>query len=177
MEINNTALIVVDIQERLHPVILEADKMTKECVTLLKGIKLLGVPVIATEQYSKGLGKTVEPIREFLDEETTFEKREYSFAIPEVMEYLEKNNIENVIVLGEETHICVFQGTRALLSAGYNVYLPLSCVGSRTSENKANGFEQMRALGAVISNVETILFDLMKTSTHPHFKEVQNLIK
>lgn len=177
MDALNTAIIIVDIQERLHPVILEADRMTSECVKLLEGAKLLQLPVIATEQYPKGLGHTIAPLQPYLVDGQVYEKREYSYATTEVLEFLSKHKIKNVIVLGEETHICVFQGTRALLSAGYNVYLPISCVSSRTTENKANGLDQLKTLGAVVSNVETLLFDMMKTSEHPQFKEISKLIK
>lgn len=177
MNEQNTAVIIVDIQERLAPAIHKSGQLTDACVTLLNGARLLELPIIITEQYPRGLGPTIEPLREFLSDVATFEKKEFTYAIEPVLEALSANQVEHVIVLGMETHICVYQGTRALLDAGYQVYLPQECVGSRTEDNKANGLSQMQRMGAVITNVETVLFDLIGSAGHPKFKEISALIK
>ena len=160
MNEQNTAVIIVDIQERLAPAIHKSGQLTDACVTLLNGARLLELPIITTEQYPRGLGPTIEPLREFLSDVATFEKKEFTYAIEPVLEALSANQVEHVIVLGMETHICVYQGTRALLDAGYR------CIcrrrrGLRTEDNKANGLSQMQRMGAVITNVETVLFDLI----------------
>lgn len=177
MKIENTAVIVVDIQERLLPVMREAERLVAQCEMLLEGATLLGLPIFATEQYPKGLGVTTEPIRKYLSPERTFEKKEYSYAVPPLMEALEKLEIDHVIVIGIESHICVFQGTRDMVRAGFEAYVPVSCVDSRTEENKTNALEQLRDYGVHITNVETVLFDLLKTADHPQFKAISRLIR
>ena len=93
------------------------------------------------------------------------------------MEALEKLEIDHVIVIGIESHICVFQGTRDMVRAGFEAYVPVSCVDSRTEENKGNALEQLRDYGVHITNVETVLFDLLKTADHPQFKAISRLIR
>ncbi len=177
MNENNTAVIIVDIQERLSPAIADTDQLTDASVTLLRGAQILGLPIFATEQYPKGLGRTIEPLQKFLSDVGTFEKREFTYATENILQALAGHDIEHVIVLGMETHICVFQGTRQLLDDGYEVYLPLECVGSRTNANKENGLYQLGKMGAHITNVETVLYDLIQTSEHPAFREISALIK
>lgn len=177
MNQNNTAVIIVDIQERLSPVIDSTDNLTDASVTLLRGAQILGLPIFATEQYPKGLGSTIEPLQEFLSEVGTFEKREFTFAIEPILQALSGHDTEHVIILGMETHICVFQGVRELLAQDYEVYLPVECVGSRTKENKTNALAQLDKMGAHITNLETVLYDLIGTSAHPNFREISALIK
>lgn len=177
MNPNNTAVIIVDIQERLSPAIHNTDQLTNDCVKLLSGAELLGLPVFATEQYPKGLGPTVEPLRRFLSDVGTFEKKEFTFATEAILQALAGHDIEHVIVLGMETHICVFQGVRALLHEGYEVYLPVECVGSRTQANKDNALAQLEKMGAHITNLETVLYDLIGTADHEHFRAISSLIK
>lgn len=177
MNPKNTAVIIVDIQERLAPAIHESEALTKDCIKLLTGARLLGLPIFTTEQYPKGLGPTIEPMREFLSDVGTFEKKEFTFAIEPMMEALSGQDIDHVIVLGMETHICVFQGTRGLIEEGYEVYLPVECVGSRTRANKENGLAQMEKMGAHITNIETVLYDLIGTAEHEHFRAISGLIK
>lgn len=177
MQIENTAIVIVDIQERLLPVMRESDRLVQQCEMLLEGANLLGLPILATEQYPKGLGWTIESLRKYFKEEWTFEKKVYSFALEGLVDVLDDLEIEHIIVAGIESHICVFQGVRDLLEEGFEVYLPVSCVDSRTEENKKNALEQLRDHGAHITNVETILFDLLKTADHPQFKAISKLIK
>lgn len=177
MRSENTAVIVVDIQERLLPVMNEAERLTAQCKMLLEGAQILELPILATEQYSKGLGPTIEPLRGFLVPERTYEKKVYSFAVDELLDALGQLESENVIVIGIETHVCVFQGVRQMLEEGFQVYVPVSCVSSRTVENKENALAQLRDMGAHITNLETVLFDILHTADHPQFKAISKLIK
>ena len=177
MRPDNTAVIVVDIQDRLIPAMREGDRLLSECEKLLEGARMLEVPIFATQQYTKGLGETADALRPYLSPEQTFEKMEYSFALAPLVDALQGMDIEHVIVIGVESHICVFQGTRDMLADGFQVYLPVSCVDSRTEENKHNALEQLHGFGAHITNVETVLFDLLKNAEHPQFKAISKLIR
>lgn len=174
---DNTACIVVDIQERLNPVLDGADKMVESCRTLLQGLRALAVPLLATEQYPKGLGGTLPAVGLLLEDAPVFEKTQFSALIPEVRETLAQLKTKNVVLAGAEAHICMLQTVIDLRVAGFNVYVPFECTASRTAANKANGLAQMQAAGAVVSNVESVLFQILGDAKHPAFKTVSKLIQ
>ncbi len=174
---DNTACIVVDIQERLNPALHQAEEMVANSRTLLQGLQALDVPVAATEQYPKGLGHTVAAVGGLLGGAPVFEKTRFSALIPEVQQFLQSRNIENVILIGAEAHVCMLQTVLDLRAAGLGVYVPFECTASRAPANKANALEQMRAAGAVVSNVESVLFQLLGDAKHPAFKTVSKLIQ
>lgn len=174
---DNTACIVVDIQERLNPALHQAEEMVENSRTLLQGLQALDVPIAATEQYPKGLGHTVAAVGGLLGGAPVFEKTRFSALIPEVQQFLQSRNIENVILIGAEAHVCMLQTVLDLRAAGLGVYVPFECTASRAPANKANALEQMRAAGAVVSNVESVLFQLLGDAKHPAFKTVSKLIQ
>lgn len=174
---DNTACIVVDIQERLNPALHQAEEMVENSRTLLQGLQALDVPVAATEQYPKGLGHTVAAVGSLLGGAPVFEKTRFSALIPEVQQFLQSRNIENVVLVGAEAHVCMLQTVLDLRAAGLGVYVPFECTASRAPANKANALEQMRAAGAVVSNVESVLFQLLGDAKHPAFKTVSKLIQ
>lgn len=174
----DTILMVIDIQEKLGTVMKDLDRVVKNTNILITACKEMNMPAIVTEQYPKGIGPTVSEIKENLREDMTiFEKNSFSACTDEVKEYLEKTGKKKVIITGMETHICVFQTTRALLNDGYQVFIARDAVVSRTDENYLNGLDMMKDAGAVISNTETIIFDLLKVSGTPEFKVLSKLIK
>lgn len=170
-------VLVIDIQEKLLPVIFEKDELVNKSKILISGAKVLEVPVFVTEQYPKGLGKTVGEINALIENDPIFEKMSYTCCTDEVMEYLEKTKKKQVIITGIETHICVYQTTRDLLKRGYSVFVASDAVSSRTLENKQNGLALMKDVGAVISNTESLLFDMLKISGTPEFKAISKLVK
>lgn len=174
---DNTACIVVDIQERLNPALHQAEEMVENSRTLLQGLQALDVPVAATEQYPKGLGHTVADVGSLLGGAPVFEKTRFSALIPEVQQFLQSRNIENVVLVGAEAHVCMLQTVLDLRAAGLGVYVPFECTASRAPANKANALEQMCAAGAVVSNVESVLFQLLGDAKHPAFKTVSKLIQ
>lgn len=174
---DNTACIVVDIQERLNPALHQAEEMVENSRTLLQGLQALEVPLTATEQYPKGLGHTVAAIGGLLGDAPVFEKTRFSALIPEVQQFLQSRKIENVILIGAEAHVCMLQTVLDLRAAGLGVYVPFECTTSRAPANKANALEQMRAACAVVSNVESVLFQLLGDAKHPAFKTVSKLIQ
>lgn len=174
---DNTACIVVDIQERLMPVLHRAADMEARSLVLLQGLLALEVPLLATEQYPKGLGGTVPAVAALLAGVPVFEKTRFSALIPEVLEALKARGAENVVLAGAEAHICMLQTALDLRAAGFGVYVPYDCTTSRDPANKENALRQMAAAGAVVSNVESVLFQLLGDARHPAFKTVSKLIQ
>ena len=175
---DNTVLLIIDVQDRLVGMLKNSEEITKNNMILSKTAKLLGLPVITTEQYPQGLGSTIIEIRENLDQERIFEKQTFSALDNEnVKDMLNSLGRKNIILTGIESHICVYQTALALLENGYNVYVVKNAVSSRKTKDYRTALELMRDFGARLTCVETVLFELLKTSTHPNFKEIQSLIK
>jgi len=172
----DTAVLVIDIQDRLFQVMHRKEDLLKDAVKLLKGCQILNLPIVATEQYPKGLGPTLPEIKEFLDEKQIFSKMSFS-GYPVVESCLQTLGRKSIILLGIEAHICVLQTCRDLLKNGYQVFVPMECVSSRSSINAHNALELMNKMGAWVTNTETILFDLLKTAEAPAFKEIAKLVK
>lgn len=174
---DNTVCLVVDVQERLLPGLAQNAEMENACRVLLQGLAALGVPVAATEQYPKGLGRTVPALSLLLGQVPVWEKTRFSAWIPEFREWMAQYRVENVILIGAETHICMLQTALDMAAEGLGVWVPFECTSSRSPDNKANGLQQMRDAGAVVTNVESVLFGLMKDARHPEFKTVAKLIR
>lgn len=179
MKIENSIFLILDMQEKLLPVMYEKEKLEKNICTLLKGINELSIPVIYTEQYPKGLGATIEVLKEELKNAKYFSKDEFSAfsTIKDEMLKLKEQGRKTVIVSGIETHICIYQTIRELIENGFEVFVPYETVSSRTKENMENGLDCLKSMGANIINIESILFDLIKTSRHASFKFISKLIK
>lgn len=179
MKIENSIFLILDMQEKLLPVMYEKEKLEKSVCTLLKGINELDIPVIYTEQYPKGLGSTIDTLKEDLKNAKYFSKDEFSaFAtIKDEMLKLKEQGRKTVIVSGIETHICIYQTIRDLIENGFEVFVPYETVSSRTKENMENGLDCLKSIGANIINIESVLFDLIKTSRHASFKAISKLIK
>lgn len=173
----DTVLMIIDIQEKLVPVMKYRDQVIKNSRILISGAKEMNFPILVTEQYPKGLGRTVPEILELIDEESIFEKNSFTAYTDEVKEALKLLGRKKVLVTGMETHICVFQTVRDLINDGYEVFLVKDAVASRTKSNFLNGLDLMKSLGSVITNTETAVFDLLKVSGTPEFKFMSKLIK
>ncbi len=174
---NDTSLLVIDFQEKLVPAMHRSEDTLKNAGVLMKMAKALEIPTIVTEQYPKGIGHTVEPLSLLFEGLTPVEKMSFSACTAEVEEALAKAPRQKILIAGIETHVCVFQTVRALLDKGYQVFVVSDAVSSRREENDQNGIALMQEMGAVITNTETVLFDLLKESTHPKFKELSKLIR
>ncbi|UZQ51170.1 hydrolase [Clostridium kluyveri] len=172
-----SALIVIDIQERLVPAMPTSQKVIQNTNTLLSVSNKLEIPTIITEQYPKGLGKTVPEIHYNINEVSVHEKITFSSCTDEVINTLKQSGKKKIIITGMETHVCVFQTVRDLLARNYQVFVVGDAVCSRTKENYLNGLSQMSAMGAVISNTEMVFFDLLKMAGTQLFKELSKLIK
>ena len=176
---HDTALLLIDWQERLCAAMPQAivERNTRNVENLLTLAARLSLPVIATEQYPKGLGPTVAPLRDHLlaapHAKTSFSALRDDAAAAA----LRATGRRVVLVAGMETHICVFQTVRDLVAAGYGVQVPADAVLSRTKANYRNGLDLLRAAGALITNAEAALFDLLGVGAREAFKEVSRLIR
>jgi nicotinamidase-related amidase len=175
---DNTSAIVIDFQERLYPFIYEHEKLTKNVVRLINGLNVLGINLIVTEQYSKGLGHTIPQIQEALGDYEHIEKGTFSCCgSNEVCDTLSTLGKKNVIVIGIESHVCVLQTTVDLIAMGYQPVLIEDCVSSRSLNDKAVAIERMRQEGAIISSYESILFELCEVSGNDMFKAISKIVK
>lgn len=173
LEANHCALIVVDIQEKLLPPIHERERLIRNSQLLLRAAGVLKIPVVATTQYEKGLGKTVPEIASLLPEPQVIDKLEFgcfnSGGFCSAMKALPGHR-NTVLLCGMETHICVMQTALGALHRGYLVHVAADAVGSRAEFNWKVGLERMRAAGAVISSTETIIYELLRASGTDAFK-------
>ena len=174
---NEACLLVVDVQERLVPVMWNFAPVEKYCRAMILAARDMGLPVLATEQYPKGLGATHAPIREALGGAPLVKMHFSCGADPEFRKALGALGKKQVIVVGMETHVCVFQTVRDLLDQGYQPYVCADAVTSRFEEHRRIALEQMRDMGAVITSAETCIFDLMHCAGTPEFKRVSPLVR
>ena len=174
---DNTACLIVDIQERLTPALHEAERFTAACTLLIQGLHALGIPMMATEQYPQGLGTTLPAIKSLLPDTPFVEKTRFSAVLPETEDFIRRHNAQNIVLIGAETHICMLQTALDLRAQGLNVYIPAECAASRNPANKTNGLEQMRAAGITVGNGESLLFALLRDAKHPAFKTISKLVR
>ena len=173
----HTALLVIDVQERLMPVIFENDKIFANVNKLLRGAEILNLETIITEQYPKGLGNTCKEIQ-VGENPNIIEKTCFSSLLSnEVNDQLKLTNVKSLIICGVESHICVLKTALDALKAGYEVHIVADAVSSRTPENKQLAIERLRQAGAYISSVEMILFQLLDYAGTDEFKAISKLIK
>jgi nicotinamidase-related amidase len=170
-----TALVVVDVQEAFRPAVLDFDQVAGNVATLVRGAQILGLPVLVTEQYPKGLGRTVPEVADHLDDAEPLEK--VCFSAAEADGFAEALDRDQVLLCGIETHVCVSQTAEDLLAQGRAVHVAQDAVTSRTADNRALGLHKMERAGATVTSVETALFELLGKAGTPEFKEVQALVK
>lgn len=173
----NTLLLVIDLQEKLIPAIFESEKIVKRSATLLKVFDMYGMKKIATEQYPKGLGQSLEDIKQYLDDDHIFSKTSFDAITDEVSSYLKENKITNVVITGAESHICVFQTVRRLLFEGYKVFVVEDAISSFNKEQKDLGLKAISDMGASLVNTEMLMFDLASDAKDENFKEISKMVK
>ena len=174
-----SALLVVDIQEGFRSAIPDFAVVASRASIAVRGFQVLDLPVFVTEQYPKGLGRTAEEIQLVLpDGFEAMEKTAFSSCgATAFVSALSDKGVEQVVVCGLETHVCVNQTTHDLLDRGFQVHILTDCVCSRFEHDKAAGLAKMTASGALTSSIEMAFFELMRDAGHQKFKEVQSLIK
>jgi nicotinamidase-related amidase len=167
-------ILVVDIQERLmaampqaRPVILQVDR-------LLTAARALEIPILATEQYPRGLGPTIEPIARHLTA-PPIPKMKFSALVPELLDILDRNRC--VVLVGIETHVCLAQTAADLTAAGWQVILPVDAVTARSVPDHETAIKRMRQFGTIVTTSEALLFEWLETAEHPQFKMISKLVK
>jgi nicotinamidase-related amidase len=165
----DTVLMIIDIQERLSAAMKYGKDVIDNTDTLITISKDLGIPILATEQYPKGLGDTVERLKPNLEKDSVYEKIVFSGYIEQVASALKRLERKKVVIVGMEAHVCVFQTVRDLLSDGYQVFVVADAVCSRIKQNYKIALDLMDAMGAIITSTETVCFDLLKEAGTPLF--------
>lgn len=166
--------LVIDYQEKLVPVMDESEKLLHNSCILLEGLKEFGVPMVVTQQYTKGLGSSVAPIVEAVGTREYIDKLAFT-AYDSVKDAIAGKKY--VILCGIETHICVLQTLVDLKAAGYVPVLVADCVSSRKAQDKAVALERARQEGAIVTTYESLLFELLKVAGTDTAKKIQKLIR
>ena len=169
----NTTILCIDVQDKLTKMLLNCNEIKNNTFKLMKTASILNIDTIITEQYPKGLGGTIDEIKSIKDfkiiEKTSFSAVQTN-NFPEIKK-------ENIIIFGIETHICVYQTALDLMQKGKKVVVISDCCASRTENNHLTALNALQQQGAIIETLEMVLFQFLKSSHHPNFKQVQGLIK
>jgi nicotinamidase-related amidase len=179
LNLNEAILVVVDVQEKFMPVLFEPQRLVFACQLLIGGAKILGLPILVTEQLPEKLGPTVTELREVLGSDyRPIIKAEFSaFANESFRRTFAATERTQLILCGIEAHVCIRQTTLDALALGYEVFLVEDAVSSRYEFLYRSGVQSCVEAGAKRTNAEAVLFELMATAEHPQFREVQNLVK
>jgi nicotinamidase-related amidase len=173
-----TALVMIDFQEKLFPVMQDKEMLLKNALNIIQGARALGIPVLWTEQNPKGMGATLPEIADLLKDTDPISKMSFSCCKNDLfMEKLKALNRRQILIGGIETHICVYQTTADLVKEGYDVEILADVVSSRTRENRQIGLQKTKDKGASATSVETALFELLKTAESEDFRPILKIIK
>lgn len=175
----DSLLVIIDIQEKLVNAVPDGKEIVSNFEKIAHCADILNIPTIVTEQYPKGLGQTVKDLKDSISEGTFTVEKTYFSAMRE-NDF--KNGISSlgrkqIILGGIETHICVLQTAYDLIKEGYEVYILKDCTSSRNPSDNETGIELLKQYGAKVTRSEIAIFEWLKSSKNPHFKEIQTLIK
>ena len=177
LNVEDSALLVIDIQIALARVIHDKDAVIENTRKMILGAKVLGLPILYTEQYPQGLGRTVPQLAELLDPDPITKLTFNCCGENTFVRELKELGREQLLVAGMETHVCVYQTVASLLEHGYGVHVLADAVGSRTVRNRDIALDKMRSLGAQLTSVEIALFELLKVAQGDAFKEILKIVK
>ena len=174
----STALLIIDIQERILPVISNNERVVEYTLKLIKGFRALGLPIYYTEQYPKGLGPTARLIIDELGDLKPFDKMSFSCSgAGELFNEFKRKNLSQIVVCGVESHVCVQQTVLDLIENGLQVNLAADAVSSRKEIDYRTALDRMRHHGVEVTTTEAILFELLNVCGTPQFKEVSKIVK
>ncbi|UCD09711.1 MAG: hydrolase [Dehalococcoidales bacterium] len=174
----DTTLIIIDIQEKLFRIMHEKDDLSANTLKLVKGIRVLEIPIIVTEQNPAGLGPTIPELSSLLLDIKPITKFDFSCCNEEIfLRKLDELKRNQVILCGIETHICVYQTAIDLSDMGYEVQVVTDCVSSRTPANRDTALTRMELEGVMPTSTEMVLFEILGTAKHDKFKEISAIIK
>ena len=174
----NTCLVIIDIQEKLHKLMFNAEQVESNCVVLVKLAQALDIPILWCQQVPAALGPTIQPIWSLLNEQPSFDKCSFSCCGDEAFTAkLNELKPQTAILCGIETHVCVFQTAMDMIAKSIDVHVIADATSSRTNENKQIALHRMGKAGVTLSSIEMCLFELLRTSKHEKFRELAKLIK
>ena len=178
LKMENVSLLIVDIQGNLAHAMHEKELLFKNMQKLIKGIQVLGLPILWVEQNPQGLGPTIPEIADILSNIQPISKMSFSSCRNDrFMQALKALNRKQVLIAGIEAHICVYQTAADLVDLGYEVQVVTDAVSSRNLVNKEIGLQKMRDSGVSLTSVETALFELLKVAEGEQFKEILKIVK
>ncbi|MDB1145299.1 MAG: isochorismatase family protein [Alcaligenaceae bacterium] len=179
LSLQSATLLMIDIQERLFPLISNHEEILKKGDILLKGAQALHLKTVIVEQYPRGLGNTIPQFHNNIQDLEKWEKTSFSAAIDhkDAINDLKNKGVDTFIVFGIETHICVYQTAKDLLHSGFHVYLVSDACGSRNTNHHSQALATLTNLGAIVLPTESILFELLVHSKHEAFKTISKLVK
>jgi len=178
LTVENTVLVVVDVQGKLSRLMHEKEKLFENLRKIIDGAQILENPIILTEQNPEGLGRTIPEIADLLPDVQPVSKFSFScYGEKGFVEKLEALKRKQVLIVGIESHVCVYQTAMDLLGAGYEVQVVADAVSSRTAENRELGLEKMKSEGAKLTGVEMALFELLRVAEGVKFKGILKVVK
>lgn len=178
LKIEDAVLLLVDIQGKLAHLMHDKQLLFDNLQKLVRGIQVLGIPIIWVEQNPIGLGPTIPEVADLLPTVNPISKMSFSSCRNDrFLQALRNFNRQQALIAGIETHICVYQTTADLVDLGVEVHVVADAVSSRTAENKAIGLQKMRDAGARLTSVETALFELLEVAEGEPFKEILRIVK
>jgi len=185
LSIENTLLTLIDVQEKLTAVMHDREELTNNLIRLVKGTQLLGIPIIRLEQNPSKMGRTIPELDQLLAGEPPVEKMSFSCCGSETyMKALTATGRQQVLIAGIETHVCVYQTAQELSSKGYRVEVVADATSSRNPINRDTALAKITSSpapdntgSACITTTEMLLFELMRTAEHPHFRDMLKIVK
>lgn len=171
--------LIIDLQERLVPAINGSAELIKNTAKLIRGLGILSVPMLVTQQYTKGLGMTVpEIVKAFGEDFSYYDKISFSCVMDErISQAIAASGRKSIIICGVEAHICVLQTVIDLIEQGYNVILIEDCIGSRKEYDKLAAIKRANMEGAIPASCESLLFELTQMAGNERFKKISSLVK
>lgn len=174
---DEVVLVVIDVQDKLLPTIKDKNALLERIVSLIQFARELSIPILATEQYPKGLGPTTASVSDAL-EKPPLEKMAFScMGEPKFVSALESLGRRQLLVIGIETHVCVMQTCLMALKKGYEVFLPVDAVGAHKKRHHRTALQRMASAGVTMATAEMIMFEALKVAGTPDFKKILPLIK
>jgi len=174
---DNAALLVVDVQDRLLPVIHDNAAVVEGCRRMIEAAKVMELPIVVTEQYPEGIGRTCQTLLQCLGDAPLYTKVRFSGCVEPVVEKLAELARPNMIVVGIEAHVCVLQTTLDLLRLGYTPYLCADAVGSRRPHDRNTAIARLREAGAIITTTESVTLETLGQAGTETFKRILKIIK
>ena len=178
LSIETSTLLIIDIQEKILPVIHQNETVVENTIKLIKGFRVLGLPIYYTEQYPKGLGETVSLIKDELESKEPVQKLSFSCSgAVELFDDLKRRNFSQVVVCGIETHVCVQQTVLDLLANEFQVNIAADAVSSRRIKDYEIALSRMEKSGAEVTTSEAILFELLNVCGTDEFRQISRIVK